>query len=801
MIKNFFKTAFRFFRKNKLMTAINILSLAVGISATLVIFLLLQNDYSFDKHVENKDRVFRVVTDGAFKNAGTLVPLIRTMEAEMTGLQIVVPLLKSPDRRIKIPKNQTDEFTVFNNESKIVLTNSEYFELYPHTWLAGHVSVLNKPNTIVLTDTDLNRYFPNTTAHDALGKIVIFADSIALQVAGVVQEMSQNSDFKYASFISTASIPTNQSLTQIFHWDAWNNYSDSYQCLVLLNAEINPKNIEAELPLLLAKHKELNKEWDKFALQPLADVHFDRNFNYNATKPETLRNLILIAAFLLSLGIINFINLSTAQSIERAKEIGVRKALGSSKRILKFQFLTETFLIACVATLLSIALLPILMHAFGDFMPPDFSVPISALPGLSIFLLSQLILVTLAAGFYPAWVLTGYSPLTALKNTLNSNGNLSRSAWVRKGLTIFQFVLAQVFLICVLLVAKQIQFATNKDLGFQKEAIVNFYIPGNYRNADKGQLVKNKLQQIPEIKAVSFGNQSPAFAGMMTTNIKHQGPAGEEQLSIDVRSGDENYLEVYNIPLVAGRNVRLLDSTSEILINEQALEFLHFKTAEESLGQTLAEGSKTIVGVMKNFDLASAHHAVRPLLYEGMKDGYVMHLALDPAQPATWATALDKAQVAFTSIFPNDEFNYTFLDETIGSFYQQEQKLSKLLRWAVSLSIFIAGLGLFGLATFTANQRTKEIGIRKVLGASVAQIAVLLLKNLLILVCIACLIAFPIAWYMMNNWLNDFAYRTPISWWLFIGSAISLLAVASLVLLSRTIVAAKANPVDSLRDE
>lgn len=801
MIKNFFKTAFRFFRKNKLMTAISVLSLAIGISATLVIFLLLQHDYSFDKHVKNKDRIFRIVTNGAFKNAGTLVPLMRTIEAEFTGIETVVPLLKSPDRRIKIPQEQSDDFSLFSNESKIVLTNSQYFDLYPHIWLAGSASVLNEANNIVLTHTDLHRYFPNTNPHDALGKTVMFSDSIALQVAGIVQEMKQNSDFKYASFISTASIPANKSLHQVFQWDTWSNYSDSYQCLVLLSPGTTAQSIEAELPVLLAKHKEINKEWDKFNLQPLSDVHFNRNFNYTATKPETLRNLVLIAVFLLSLGVINFINLSTAQSIERAKEIGVRKTLGSSKNRLRLQFLTETFIITFVATILSILLLPILMRAFGDFMPPDFSLQKHTIIGLVLFLLTQLLLVTLMAGFYPAWVLTGYSPLTALKNTISSNNNLSRSAWVRKALTVFQFVLAQVFLICVLLVVKQIQFATNKDLGFQKEAIVNFYIPGNYRNADRGLLVKNKLQQIPEIKAVSFGNQSPAFSGMMTTNIKHQGSGGEEELSIDVRNGDENYLDVYNIPLVAGRNVRLLDSTSEVLINEKALELLQFKTAEDALGQTIATGSKTIVGVMKNFDIASAHHAIRPVMYEGTKDGYVMHIALNPTQPETWRTALAKSKTAFASVFPDDEFNYTFLDETIGSFYQQEQKLSKLLRWAVSLSVLIAGLGLFGLATFTANQRTKEIGIRKVLGASVGQIAMLLLKNLLFLVGIACLIAFPIAWYMMDNWLNDFAYRTTISWWIFAVSAMGLLTIATLVLLSRTIFAAKANPVDSLRDE
>lgn len=800
----FLNAALRHIRKHKLISAINVLSLAIGISATLVIFLLIQYDYSFDKKVMNSDRIYRIVSDGEFKNPGILVPLVRALENESTGIETIVPLYRSHNSKLKIYKDNTDEYQVFSKESGVVLTNSNYFNLYPHQWLAGNAKSLNAPNNIVLTDNNFNRYFPKSDPTEAIGKTLVFADSIILTVTGVVQEMAQNSDFKFNSFISTATIPVYPALKQIFSWDAWNNYTDAYQCLALVNSGTAASTIESEIRQILDKHKPKEENgWQAgtFTLQPLSDVHFNTDFNYNAVKSDTIRNLILLATFLLTLGIINFVNLSTAQSIERAKEVGIRKTLGSSKLRLALQFLTETLVIALIATIFALLLLPLLLHAFEGFIPQGLKWTNMPQFDISIFLLVQLLVVTLLAGFYPAWILTGYSPAFALKNQASKNTNLSRSVWVRKSLTVFQFVLAQLFLICVLVVVKQINFATHKDMGFKKEAIVNFYIPGSFRNAENGRLLKTKLNDIPEIEAVSFGNQSPAFSGTMTSTLGYDGVNGSENITMDARNGDENYIDVYNLKLIAGRNIRLLDSTSEMLINEKALSLLHVQSAEEALGRTFNNGDKKIVGVLQNFNIASIHNEIAPMMYWGTKDGYVMHIALDPIHPENWKVALDKMKAAFKSIFPDDEFDYTFLDQTVESFYKKEQQLSQLLRWSVILSVLIAGLGLFGLAIFTANQRTKEIGIRKVLGASVVQIVFLLLKNLLSLVLVACMIAFPIAWYVMNKWLDNFAYKTTISWWIFVVSAVGLLTIATFVLLSKTLLAARANPVDSLRNE
>ena len=796
------KTAFRSIKNNKLMTFINVLSLAIGISATLIIFLFVQYDYSFDKHVPDKERVYRIISNGTFKIPGVMVPLVNSIETELTNQELVAPIFKTYLDKILIPETKSEDQRIFNKDNKLVFTNSKYFDFYPHTWLAGNANELNKPNGIILSDVSLKKYFPKDKPDEVIGKTIVFIDSINLTVKGVVKEMSENSDFKFQSFISTNTIPVYPSLKSYFAWDSWNNYNDNINALIKLPKDVDPKTMEKELLQLVKKYKKNNDGFDEnFTLQPLSDIHFNADFNYNATKPGTLRNLIILAIFLLSLGLINFVNLSTAQSSERAKEIGIRKTLGSTKSKLSKQFLTETFLIALTATILSIIITPILLKAFVGFVPGSIKLYQILSPIALAFLIGQLVLVTLLAGLYPAWVMTGYSPVLALKNQISKNSNLSRSSWIRKALTVFQFVLAQVFLICVVVVVKQTQHLSKKELGFDKDAIINFYIPGSYQNSDKGVVLKNKIAALPDVQSISFGNHPPATLGMMTTSITLDGSDNKEGIQIDMRDGDENFINVYKIPLVAGRNVILRDSTSEILINQQTLEKLNFKTPEEAIGKTLNDKSMTIVGVMKDFDISSVKRTNAPLIYIGKKQGYVMHIRLDKNHPETWKSSIDKISKEFKTLFPTDDFEYTFLDETIGNFYKKELQLAKLLTWAVGLSIFIAGLGLFGLAIFTANQRTKEIGIRKVLGATVLQIINLLLKNLLILVGIACLIAFPVSWYFSNKWLNDFSYKTDISWWIFPLSAFSLLLIATLVLLSKSYFAAKANPVDSIRNE
>lgn len=805
MIKNMLVTSYRHLRKNKLFAAINILSLSIGISATLVIFLMVHHDYSFDKHLPDGDRVYRPVSAGEFKTAAVLVPLIRAMEEDLPGVDAVVPLLRAMQPKIKThPQDQT-QTQVFPSEQAVIFSNSAYFDVFPHEWLAGNALSLNEPNTLVLSEENLIRYYPELTASEALGKTLLFSDSILMEITGIYKETKANSDFKYNVIFSVATIANNENLRKLHSWDGWNQYMSANQALLLLNEKSNnPKQVEEAIAKLIEtrKPKTQSGSKDHFVLQPLSDVHFNADYNYSAAKTSTLRNLMLLALFLLILGAINFINLSTAQSIDRAKEVGIRKTLGSRKNMLVRQFLTETFLITFAATLFSILLLPILLQAFSGFIPKAINIYLLPWNYMSLFLIAQLIVITVLAGFYPAWVMTNFAPALALKNQISKNNSQSRSALIRKGLTVFQFIIAQIFLISVLVVSKQISYAINKDMGFQKEAIVNFYVMDGLFNpgSDKPQVLKNKLAEIPEVKALSLGNQSPAFDGSMSNSMSYDDHEDSE-ISFDSRNGDTQYLDVYQIPLIAGRNIRLLDSGYEALINESMLSLIKVDGPEDALGKTFGQGAYTIVGVMKDFNIESIHSTIRPTMYWGEKRGYVMHIALDKDHPATWKRALEKITAAFNEIYPEEPFEYTFLDETVAKFYQTELQLSRLLQWSVGLSILIACLGLLGLALFITKSRTKEIGIRKILGASVGQLVYLLGRNLLILVLIASLIAIPIAWYFLHQWLDNFAYKTAIDWWIFAVSCIGMLLIAGLILATKTIQAAVANPVDALRDE
>lgn len=809
MLKNNLLLALRHFWKNKVTGTINVLGLAIGISAALVIYLIIQYEYSYEEDLVHQDRIYRVVTDGEWKNSGIRAPLPRLIKNQLSGVDAVAHyFVDGFQHTIKVPNGDAKQQKLFKKERSIVFSDAAYFSIIPHQWIAGNArQALSAPLQLVLTESKLQTFFPDLSPEQAIGKTVIFKDSLYTTISGIVKDRASNTNFNNHIFISLSTITSNAGLEELFNYDSWNSINDNSQCLLLLSPTAHASNINTQINGIYEKFAKAEKEEseDTHWLQPLADIHFNKDFaSGRYIEKSTLLNLSLIALFLILLGAINFINLSTAQSIERAKEIGIRKTLGSGKRTLIAQFLFETFTLTFAACIISLIIAPLLFKAFAGFVPTSMSYANLFRPDIFLFLAFLLFSISFLAGFYPAWVLTGYSPVSAIKNQVSESNKQSRSAWVRKALITSQFVVAQVFLICVLIVSKQINFAKNKDMGFRKDAIINFYIPDfTDRKNSKKTLLLNELKNVPEIEAISLGNQSPAFSGTMSNGVSYTVNDQKVESSIDSRSGDTSYLHVYNISLLAGRNVRLADSTYEVLINESMMKQMGFQQANEAIGKSVDFSGKEspIVGVVKDFNLASVRTPVKPMFYYGYKDGYVMHIALKADNPSSWKKALDQLQTTWNKVYPDYDLDYTFLDETIENFYRNDIRLSNLLNWAMGLSICIAAMGLFGLGVFTANQRTKEIGIRKVLGANVGQLVFLLLKNLLALVVLACLIAFPIAGYFMHQWLENFAFRTDMSWWIFAVSAIGMLGVAATVLAVKAFRAASANPVDSLRDE
>ena len=518
-----------------------------------------------------------------------------------------------------------------------------------------------------------------------------------------------------------------------------------------------------------------------------------------------MRDLSLLAVFILLLGTINFINLSTAQASERAKEIGVRKILGSSKAQLVARYMSETFLLTIITTLLSVLITPFLLKGFSDFIPQGLGQHNIWQPNVLVFLVVLIAVVGTLSGLYPALVLTGFNPLSIIKNQVISATGNNRRVWLRKTLTVSQFVIAQVFIIGMLVVNSQIHFSLQKDMGFRKDAIINFYVPFDFSHPNNKKFVLlNKLRAIPEIEAVSLGNQSPAFNGSMSTRVTFK--EGKKDLTIlpDSRSGDTTFISLYHIKLLAGRNVLPTDSATEFLINETLARQLGFKHPQDAVGQLLGWDDThglPIVGVMADFNLTSVRSAIHPLIfYSDSKYGYVMHVALQPSVDS-WKGAIAKMQIAWKEVYPEVDFDYQFLDKTVEGFYKQDKKLSSLLSWSAGIAILISCLGLLGLVIFTANQRTKEIGIRKVLGATVIQIISLLSKDFVRLVGLAFVIAVPIAWWATHEWLQNFAYHTSLSWWIFTVGGISMLAISLLILGLRAGKAALENPVKSLRSE
>jgi len=819
MIKNYLVTALRNLRRNKVFSLINVLGLSIGISAALVIYLIIQYDFSFEKFQKDGDRIYRVVTDmkfagEPFNNSGVPFPLPEATRSEVSGIEECAAFWTT-NPKVSIPAGSSKP-TVFKNQDNVTFADDHYFNLFPYyKWLAGSPNnALKDPFRTVLTKSRAAIYFPGLTPSQVIGRQVIYDDSISTTVTGIVNDLDENTDFTFKEFISLSTIP-GSGLKKNNGVDEWGSVSSNSQLFVKLNKGGHPARIESQLVQLRKKYiKGKDNEQDAnnltiHRLQPLDDLHFNETYGAydqpQAHKP-TLYGLMLVAAFLLVLGCINFINLTTAQAAQRAKEIGIRKTLGSSGRQLLLQFLGETFLLTFLSLALSLALTPWLLHIFSDFIPKELHLNLLHQPGILLFLLALLIIVTLLAGFYPALILSRYRPVLVLKNQAFGDSATTRKAWLRKTLTIFQFTIAQIFIMGTLIVSRQIHYSINTDLGFKKDAIVSFYVPYTRARKDNQRFVLlDKIHSFPGIEQASIGSAPPSSGSTQSRTMTYQDGKKETRVELQLKYGDSNYFKVYQLHLLAGRIAQPSDTLREMVINETCRKLLGFKTPQEAIGKLIGNKQRyPIVGVMADFHQASTHTPIKPLALATVANSeFYIHIALHPqiAGAALWSTTLDRVKKAYKEIYPEQDFKYEFFDESIAKFYTAEQNIARLLKWATGLTIFISCLGLAGLVIYTTNLRTKEVGIRKVLGASVTGIVSLLSKDFVKLLGIAFLIATPVAWWALHKWLENFAYKTSISWWVFPLSGGAMIVIALLTMSVRTIRSALANPVNSLRTE
>jgi putative ABC transport system permease protein len=816
MFKNYIKTAFRNFSRNKIFAGINALGLSIGISAALVIFLIVHYEFSYDSFEKDSNRIYRVVLDAKFggvegHSAAVPAPLSSAIEREVTGVETTVPVMQlQGDANVTITRKGLSQPVIFKKQPDIVFTDAQYFSLLPYQWIAGSVqSALKDPFTVVLTQSKAKKYFPSLSANEIIGKQISYNDDITATVSGVVKDLNETTSFQAAEFISYATISQTH-LRNDFMMNVWNDWMSNSQLYVKLDKGSSVTATEAQLKTLLKKYsKDAENQSSNtivFRLQSLNDVHFDPLYASpglrTANKP-TLYGLLAVALFLLLLGCINFINLTTANAAQRAKEIGIRKTMGSSRKQLIFQFLGETFMLTITASFLAFCLTPLLLKLFADFIPAGLSFQPLHQPYIFLFLLLLAIVVSVLSGIYPAFILSGYKPVQVLKAQSFINSSDTRNTWVRKSLTVSQFVIAQFFVIATLMVSKQINYSLNTDLGFNKDGIITFEIPRDTVAAHSKQLL-TVINAIPGVETASLGFLSPADKGVSFTNVFYAAKP-DVKTNIQIRWGDTNYLKVYKLKLLAGRNVAASDTMKEFLINDTYAKMLGFKRPEDAIGKYLSFNNyknMPIVGVLQDFHDQSTRASISPMVFSGSPGGE-FHVRLNPnvAGSDNWKNAISKIQKAFHQMYPGEDFNYKFVDEMVAEFYTSEQQVASLLSWATGLSIFISCLGLLGLVMYTINTRTKEIGIRKILGASVSNIIAILSKDFVKLVLIAFIIAAPLAWWASYKWLEDFAYRTQISWWIFILSGLGMLLLALITLSAQTIKAAMANPVKSLRSE
>jgi putative ABC transport system permease protein len=814
MLKNHLIISFRNIWRNKFFSFIHIFGLSIGISASLIIFLIVKYEFSFDKFEADGDRIYRVVMNMKFNGTqaysnGVPAPLSNAIMNEVTGVDLTVPVMQfQGDATANVSAIRSNKPELFRKQPDIIFTVNEYFSLLPFEWIAGSSSgALGKPFTVVLTESRAKQYFPGVASIDIPGRRLVY-NGIETEVTGVVHDLDEITDLTAKEFISYSTIfETN--LRQNFMMDVWSDNMVYSKTWLKLSATNDKPNVEKQLNALLRKYNPGgNKDkanTEDFVLQPLSTVHFNGNYMdpmQRVADKNTLYALLALAAFLMLLGCINFVNLSTAQASHRAKEIGIRKTIGSSRKQLISQFLLETLLLTLLSTIVSISIAPLLMQLFADFIPAGIEFDVIHRPSLLLIPASLLLVVGLIAGFYPAIVLSKFRPAAVLKNHAFA-GSPTRSAGLRKILTVSQFAIAQFFLIAAMMISKQIHYSLNQDLGYRKDAIINFEIPRDTVSSHVERLV-NEITAVPGVQMVSTGFFPPAADGAMFMSIKYNN--GKEELSpnVQVRWGDTNYIGLYDVDLVAGRNIRTGKDVSEALINETYAKDLGFESPIDALQKEVIDRSGTritIVGVMHDFHEGSFHRGIGNMIFISALNNSFFHVALDPRRMSEWQQSIAGIDRAYQSIYPEEEFNYTFFDETIASFYKREQQTSQLLNWATGLSVVISLLGLLGLVMYISEARTKEIGIRKILGATVSNLVFILSREFVMLIVIAFAIAAPFAWYAISKWLESFQYKTPVSTWAFVISGISLMAVAVVTLSVQTIRTATSNPVKSLRNE
>jgi len=801
MLKNYFKTGLRNLMREKGSTLINISGLTLGITCSLVLYLLIGHLSSFDDYHSRRDRIYRVVhqSDGnQGKNYTSGVPSVLpdAFKIDFPEAEEVVFTSYRAGSMVTIPQPNAEPKR-YNEEAGVVYTQSNFFKIFDRQILAGDAEKgLDNPNEAILSKRWALKYFGR---EDVIGEVVKF-EAHEYRITAIMEDFPSNTDFPFDLMLSYETIKKQS------EENGWNSIWSDEQCYFLLKEGESIAGIESRMAAFTEKHKGKDRpDNSMFLIQPLTELHFDERFgvySYNTVERSILIAFGVVALILIVTACINFINLATAEAINRSKEVGIRKSLGSTRGQLIRQFLGETTFITVLAMLASLAFAQLALTLLNPFLELDLALKFGSDGSLWIVILTATAGIAVSSGLYPAFVVSGFNPALALKNLI-SNKN-SSGYTLRRALVVTQFFISQFFIIGTIVVINQINYFQNKDLGFRKDAIIVVPIPESVEpisgdGVAKMRTLRDELAQIAGVERASLNSAPPSSGNVSGTHFKIEGM--DETFGTQVKQVDGNYVDLFGLELLAGKNIPDLDTATGFLVNEKLAHTVGFKVADEVVGKVINVWGKSfpVVGVVKDFHTVSLREPIEATLMMNRVSGYKT-LTLQVGHREI-QQVLDELKDKWQAAYPEHIFDFQFLDQQIQEFYEGEKKMSVLLGVFSSIAILIGCLGLFGLATFMANQKTKEIGVRKVLGASVESIVLLFSREYVKLILLGFLLAAPLSWFVMNKFLEEFAYKIEIGPGTFIVGLVATLFIAMFTVGYKSFRAAIVNPANSLRSE
>lgn len=800
MLKNYIKTAIRNLRRHKSNAVINIAGLTVGFAAFLIIFLVVQYEQSFDEFHTKKDNIYRVVRIGRNPvnreyRTGVPVPVTATIRTELPEVANAAAIVNTGDLQVIVTPKDGLAQKKFKEPGGFFFAEPQFFQIFDFPLADGDIkTALAEPNTIMLTKASALKYFGSW---QGITGRTLKMNGYFIKVTGVLENPPANTDFPIKGVLSYITL---------FKADNknWGGINDGNYCFVQLAKNHTLNQLNRALMDFTDRHiKPINPGYN-LSPQALSELHYDErygNFTGRTFSKDLILALSLIGLFLLIVACVNFINLTVAQAVNRAREVGVRKVLGGSRAQLLAQFLGETGITSLLAMLISLIIVAIAIPAVNNLLEISLTPSTLYSPQLVLFLFGALLLVSFLSGFYPALVLSGFKPASVLKGATGSDQK--QGVMFRRGLVVFQFVIAQALIIGTLVVASQMDYFRTASMGFKKDAIIYASFPGDSLSRTKVDYLRDQLTKIPGVEKVGFSMFSPVSdAGSWATDLNKEGHKGvNPDMIVNMKMADPDFFSVYNLPIVAGRIYFASDTMREFVVNETVVRNLGIRNPKEAIGMLVSVNGKTlpIVGVVKDFHVNSLRDPIDPLVMSTSKNGYgLANLRIDLSKTKSITAVMESL---WNKNFPEFTLEYKFMDQTVANFYKQENQLSQLYTIFSGIAIFISCLGLYGLISFMAIQRKKEIGIRKVLGAPVRDIVILLSKEFTLLVVIAFLIAAPLAWYFMHQWLQAYTYHIMIGVWFFAATILASVCIAWLTVGYTAIKAATANPVKSLRTE